>query len=111
MYAEFVLHAEFVGVMLAIEIAFDKGWHNLWIECDSKLVLDAFKNISLVPWKLVNRWKNCLYIADRMNIRFSHIFREGNSSADKLAAYGTTIQGLHWWNLIPRYGLPSFRVR
>jgi len=45
-----------------------------------------------------------------------HIFREGNSCADKLASFGTSAQGLVWWDLIPsfiredffhnRYGLP-----
>lgn len=31
----FALHAELIGAMLAVEIALGKGWHNLWLECDS----------------------------------------------------------------------------
>jgi len=42
------LYAELMGAMRAIETAFDKGWHNLWLESDSSLVVLAFKNVSVV---------------------------------------------------------------
>lgn len=51
----FALHAEFVGAILAIELAHRKGWHRLWLECDSKLVIDAFNSLSMLPWQLRNR--------------------------------------------------------
>lgn len=51
----FVLHAEFLGAMLAIELAHKKGWHRLWLEYDSKLVIDAFNSMNIVPWQLRNR--------------------------------------------------------
>ncbi|AES76103.1 hypothetical protein MTR_6g071310 [Medicago truncatula] len=35
-------------------------WSNLWLECDSALVGNVFKNKSLVPWRIRNRWDNCL---------------------------------------------------
>lgn len=37
----------FEGRMLVIEIAFEKGCHNLWLECDSQLVVLATKRIIL----------------------------------------------------------------
>ena len=43
-----------------------------------------------------------------MVVRISHIYREGNSVADKLANYGALNDGLHWWNLLPQFLLPSF---
>lgn len=49
-------YAELSGEILAIEIAFNRGWMNLWLECDFKLVLLAFSNVSIVPWRLKNRW-------------------------------------------------------
>lgn len=55
------LIAELEGAMLAIEIAFEKGWHRLWLEYDSQLVVMAFNNVKLVPWKVRTRWRNCLY--------------------------------------------------
>jgi hypothetical protein len=41
--------------------------------------------VNLVPWKLNVKWKNCLHIIRNFRFRFSHIYREGNTCADKLA--------------------------
>lgn len=49
------LQAELLGAMLANEIAFKKGWNNLWLECDSLLVIKTFNSSNLVPWKLRNK--------------------------------------------------------
>jgi hypothetical protein len=38
--------------MYAIEISFEKGWWNLWVETDFKLVSLAFKSPFMVPWFL-----------------------------------------------------------
>ncbi|GAU40207.1 hypothetical protein TSUD_397340 [Trifolium subterraneum] len=54
----YALHAELISVMNAIEIAHSKGWNNLWLKSDSKLVNIAFKTSHIVPWKLQNRWFN-----------------------------------------------------
>jgi len=43
------LGSSLFGVMQAIEIAHRNGWHNLWLETDSMLVLLAFRSVSLVP--------------------------------------------------------------
>lgn len=105
--------------MFAIEFAFSKGWLNLWLECDSLLVVTAFKNVSLVPWKLRNRWMNCLAMTRRMRFHCSHIYREGNACADKLANFGFGAASLIWWNSTPsfirddffrnKFGLPNYR--
>jgi ribonuclease HI len=52
---ESAFHAELCGVMRAIEIAASKDWSNLWLETDSTLVVQAFNDTSLVPWRLRNR--------------------------------------------------------
>jgi hypothetical protein len=49
------LVAELQGAMIAIEIAAQKGWNNLWLETDSVLVTLAFKSSKIVPWQLRNR--------------------------------------------------------
>lgn len=46
------LHAELTGVMWAIDIAANKGWSNLWLECDSSLAVAAFQSGRGIPWKL-----------------------------------------------------------
>lgn len=43
------LCAELTGAILAIEIAKEKNWSHLWLESDSKLVVLAFTNPSMVP--------------------------------------------------------------
>lgn len=115
------LQAELIGAMLAIELAYERGWHNLWIESDSELVVAAFKNPDIVPWRLRNRWQNCLTLTNGMHFQVSHIYREGNSCADKLARHGVYIQGSIWWDSVPafvredffqnRFGLPFYRFR
>lgn len=54
----FSLHAKFLAAIKAIELAFEKCWRKIWIESDSSQVVAALKSnsISLVPWKLRNRW-------------------------------------------------------
>lgn len=44
--------AELICAMIEIEIASSKGWNSLWLECDSKFVVQAFKDMSIVPWKV-----------------------------------------------------------
>jgi ribonuclease HI len=112
-------YAELVGAMKAIELAVAHDWHNLWLETDSKLVVLAFKNASIVPWQLSNRWSNCLVLTSRMNFVVSHIFREGNQSADALANLGLLSLEPLWNVVLPRQvreffvreliGFPNFR--
>jgi len=67
-------------------VAKDKGWLNLWIECDSALVIQAFSNPSIVLWKLCKRWEACqFFLCKDIVLVISHIYREGNFCADKLA--------------------------
>lgn len=117
----FAIHAELNGAMLAIEIANKKGWRQVWLECDSQLVVSVFSSISIVPWQQRNRWVNCLEITKSMNFRVSHIFREDNSYADKIASLGFSVDRLHWWDTIPRIisedffrnriSLPNYRFK
>jgi ribonuclease HI len=112
-----VLHAELMSMILAMELAHRQGWLALWIESDSKAALQAFENHQVVPWDLRNRWSNCFSL--HLNLRWSHIYREGNACADKLANLGHSFVDLKWWNSMPlelrdttlhdSLGLPSYR--
>lgn len=114
-------HAELSAVMIAIELAFKKGWKNIWFECDSTSVVASTKYHSLVPWKIRVRWRNCMMIGDQLNLIFTHIFREGNHCADKLASFGASGSSYTWWDNFPDFvkadfyhdklGLPQFRFR
>jgi ribonuclease HI len=113
------LKAEQIGAMIAIETAAFKGWSHLWLESDSMLVVHAFSSSKIVPWPLRNRWNNCLLLISNMNFYVSHIFREGNHCADKLANLGLSLPNFTWWDCIPpvllddfgrnRLGMPYYR--
>lgn len=114
-------HAKLNAVMSTIRIAFDKGWHRLWLESDSSLVVEAFTSPEIVPWNIRIKWRNCLHIADSMELKVSHIFREGNFCVDRLASYGVSSKCYSWWDLVPRFiradffhnkwGLPMYRFK
>lgn len=60
---------------MAVEIASEKGWHNLWLECDSSLVVSAFENHLLIPWWLRNRWVSCMMLTTHMRFFYSNLLR------------------------------------
>ncbi|KAJ4723364.1 Ribonuclease H [Melia azedarach] len=109
-----------MAVILAIELAFDKGWNHLWLESDSFLVIHLLLNKSLrPPWSLHNRWLNCLALTSHMSFRCSHAFRETNSAADAIANLSLQHESLFWWSSCPPQlgkfifqdacGLPCYR--
>lgn len=115
------LIAELSAAMLAIEIALEKGWNSLWLECDSSPVVHAFSSSEIVPLKLRAGWKHYIDITKSMRFMVSHIFRGGNSCVDCLASYGASSQGFTWWDLVPdffsagfyhdRFSLLNYRLR
>jgi len=96
-------NAELSGAMRAIEVATQHNWNYFWLETDSALVVNAFKNNSLIPWHLRNRWNNCLISSRRMNFLVTHVYREGNRCADALANFGLTVNHLIIWLEIPSF--------
>ncbi|XP_004304923.1 PREDICTED: putative ribonuclease H protein At1g65750-like [Fragaria vesca subsp. vesca] len=113
-------YSELYAVILAIEIAHDKGWVYLWLESDSVSVVACFSSKSFSPpWNLRVRWNNCLSIIRQMNFRCSHIFREGNMVADKMANLGLSNASFTWYDNPPTelhgflqadyLGIPNYR--
>ncbi|XP_019433074.1 PREDICTED: uncharacterized protein LOC109339969 [Lupinus angustifolius] len=74
------LFAELNTPMLAIDFAKRIGWNNIWLECDSSLVVDIFKGNGMAPWRLLNKWLRCCTTIFSMNCCISHIYRERNSN-------------------------------
>lgn len=80
----------------------------------------AFKNDSMIPCNIRNRWKNCIQLLYQMNYVVTHIYRECNRCADLLASKGLEIQNVKIWLdlheflrlLVVHYrqGMPNFRV-
>ena len=103
------LHTEFFTAILAIEYANSVGWDKLWLECDSKLVLAAFDKVDLVPWDLRSRWIHCIKLCSQMHFSYSHIYREGNLCANRLANYGIDHRvELIRWDHLPLFVRDSF---
>jgi len=73
------------GVIHAMEEAKETWLTNVWLECDSALVCVVFTARTNVPWMFRIRWNTCLNYSRKIRFRVTHIFREGNVCADKLA--------------------------
>lgn len=99
------LEAEIHGVILAVQIAWNQGWHNIWLECDSTLTVSMIKNgKSEVPISIKEKWHNTLEKISKMEVIVSHIYREGNEVADKLADHGMRLRdGFTWFNSPPNF--------
>jgi len=112
-----VFEAELMGLMIAMEFSALYNWPRVWLESDSASMVQAFKNSSLIPLRLRNRWHNCTQHG--LFIIFSHIFREGNGCADTMASLGHNLTVTSWYHSMPaslavdfardRHGLPNFR--
>ena len=102
--------AEILAVIEAIELAWVQDWHHLWLETDSTYIVHLLYTHSMeVPWPFKVAWANCLWRVRRMNIHFTHIFREGNRVADIFANYGADHEGKFWWSSLPDFALASFQ--
>jgi hypothetical protein len=101
------LYAKICAAIYAIKFAYARGCTNIWLQCDFLLLVQAFTN--------------CLHTIRNFQFRFSHIYREGNTCADRLANAGFFVNGLVWWDQLPscsresffrdRVGLSNYRFR
>ena len=94
--------AEISALIQGIEYAHQRGWHMLWIEVDSMAVLQCLQSPSyLPPWRVATRWDNCKQLLNSMRFYCSHIYREGNAVADRLASMGLDHEIPLWWDAAP----------
>ncbi|KAK9287181.1 hypothetical protein L1049_015592 [Liquidambar formosana] len=96
--------AELMAVLKAVDVAWHRGWHFLWIECDSSLIPNFLSNgHPSIPFLFRVVWSNCLHRLTHITYRYSHIFREGNCSANKLVNKGVSVQSFSWWSSTPDF--------
>ena len=85
------LEAEIRGFMRAIHFAVDQGLHfthRIWLETDSmQIVKLVHSNSSDVPLSVRDDWIITLDVIKQLQCLVTHIYREGNSVADKLANF------------------------
>ena len=112
--------AELLAFMQAIEIAWEKNWRKLWVEMDSKAVVNCVMDHQFKPpWCVLTQWANCKAKMSQMQLHITHIYREGNQVADYLSKMGIHFNLLQWWpSFPPRIGhllghdyasMPSYR--
>ncbi|XP_055961571.1 uncharacterized protein LOC130015445 isoform X2 [Mercurialis annua] len=67
---EFAFVAELATAIMAVNIAWRRGWHYLWLECDSSYVVQLFLSKSInVPWVYLHRWITCLHQVSHMTFQ------------------------------------------
>jgi len=112
-----IFEAELTGLMIAMEFAALYNWPRVWLESDFASAVQAFKNPSLIPLRLRNRWHSCKQHG--LFIICSHIFHEGNGCADIMASLGHNLTVTSWYHSMSaslavdfardRHGLPNYR--
>ncbi|CAL0318467.1 unnamed protein product [Lupinus luteus] len=105
------LFVELSAAMMAINLAHQKSWFNIWLECDSMIVVDIFNGKANPPWQLLNKWNHCKRLLSSFTWKVSHVYREGNTCADKLANYGLSITSSTCWdNALLLYGMMFLEI-
>ncbi|KAF1884641.1 hypothetical protein Lal_00028523 [Lupinus albus] len=102
------LFAKLQATIMAVEIAQQKGWRDIWFECDSVMVVDIFNGKWSIPWRLANKWSRCMEWISSIRFKVSHIFRESNTCADRLTAFGVSFKVFTWWDVTPRIIFEKF---
>ena len=78
-----------------------KGFHNVQVEGDSKLVIHAVLGHWDVPWNLLTVVKEIRELAKKFfAIKWNHIFREVNFVEDAFAKHGSRILSNHIWESV-----------
>ncbi|XP_058746496.1 uncharacterized protein LOC131619414 [Vicia villosa] len=94
------LMAELTSAMMAIELAYEKNWSNLWLETDSTTIIKAFNMPFLVPCTIRNRWLDSINTVSNWNFVVSHVVREGNSCADIFDNIGLNLNGSTFYSFV-----------
>nr|XP_027103123.1 uncharacterized protein LOC113724413 [Coffea arabica] len=91
-YKEFgeqdVLEAESLALLFGLQVCAQRGICPSLIEVDSKTLVQLLASGVIAKWPLCNVLRKIRDILDGFSASISHVFREANSSADRLAAVG-----------------------
>ena len=100
----FAFEAELIAASMAINFAWQNGWHRLWLESDSSYVVQLLSSrFEQVPWRIRQAWLRCIYQISNMEFQVSHIFREGNQVADALSKHALGLEVDSWWSNTPSF--------
>lgn len=102
----FAVKTELLYVIHALELAKDKAWDWIWLECDSKCVVDLIDSKSHKVLGIYRAfWSLCLEFVANIYFRVFLIYHEGNLVANCLSKHALHLSQQQWW-----YSLPNFCV-
>ena len=82
-----------------IKLAQDIGIHKLWLEGDSKNIIDCLNKKTEPTWMVGNIIEESIQILSTFkNIHMAHEYREANHVADRLANWATRDDENKRWN-------------
>ncbi|XP_057825646.2 uncharacterized protein LOC131037501 [Cryptomeria japonica] len=89
--------AEAMALAWGIEFSLSMGIRCMYIEGDSKLIIDVVKGQNRLNWTIEGPIRDTLRLISRLeSFRIMHVFR-GNGVVDALFALGLTNIGLRCW--------------
>ncbi|KAJ6706954.1 hypothetical protein OIU85_027321 [Salix viminalis] len=85
--------AELAALRRGLELVLENGWSNVWLEGDSKSLVDIIVKRRRVRCKEAQKQVSRinLIMPELENCVVTHVFREGNRAADKLASIGPPV--------------------
>jgi len=115
--------AELYAVFFGIQAALDAGFplRHLWLESDSSFVVNCLLGATSVGVQFQALVERILSLLDGKQWKISHIPREGNRAADRLANFGLSITGERVFLFPPTWlqsivseeasGMPQYRFK
>ncbi|KAL6580826.1 hypothetical protein OROMI_006749 [Orobanche minor] len=80
--------AEIYAIWRGLEFCHEQKFFKVWVEVDSKIALHLIEHSISCHWEIQGLIFKIRGFMGKMDIHFSHIFREGNAVADFLANQG-----------------------
>ena len=92
--------AEARAACQSVKMAFEMGIKKLWLEGDSKNIIDCIKCLSQPSWTSKNIIEEPHAILDKFEcVHITHVFREANPVADWFANEGFKLDKQVTWHL------------
>lgn len=83
-----------------VKLAFEFGISNLWLEGDSKNIINSINGISPPSWSISNIIEEtCDTLAKFEKVHVTHAFREANPIADWFANKGVGFDKMMIWHI------------
>lgn len=77
--------AEALAILEALKYCEEKGFNRIILQTDSLLLKNAIEGLWNVPWVITEYLEDIAKVMSTIDVKLSHILREGNCLADHLA--------------------------